>query len=215
MRTEKMKLDNIEKVFNATMRLFAKQDVMNTTLQMIADEAGVSTRSIVNYFKTRENLLLATHQRYVEFAMQKLTSYAGGEKYKSLTGREQVIAIARAVLGFVPEYYVHIYAMKEITVAVAAAGITNDERFINETVKAIHIPVRAAIEKGLKDGSISLPNGINDDNIKMFIVVLRGIFQEYAEILKSKNEAAIKTMSSAIETLYKYLDAILKGECKK
>ena len=212
MRTEKMKLDNIEKVFNATMRLFAKQDVMNTTLQMIADEAGVSTRSIVNYFKTRENLLLATHQRYVEFAMNKLMGFASSEKYKSLNGREQVIAIARGVLSFVPEYYVHIYAMKEITVAVAAAGITNDERFINESVLAIHKPVRIAMEKGIADGSIHLAGGINDDNIKMFIVVLRVIFQEYAEILKSKNEAAIKTMSSAIETLYKYLDSILKGE---
>ena len=66
MRTEKMRLDNIEKVYRATVRLFEKHNVMNTTLQMIANEAGVSTRSIVNYFKTRENLLLAVHQRYVD-----------------------------------------------------------------------------------------------------------------------------------------------------
>ena len=42
MRTEKMRLDNIEKVYNATIRLFMKNNVMNTTLQMIAAEAGVS-----------------------------------------------------------------------------------------------------------------------------------------------------------------------------
>ena len=51
-----MRIDNMEKVFKAAMTLFSKQNVTNTTLQMIADEAGVSTRSIVNYFNTRENL---------------------------------------------------------------------------------------------------------------------------------------------------------------
>ena len=215
MRTEKMRIDNIEKVFKAAMALFSKQNVTNTTLQMIADEAGVSTRSIVNYFNTRENLLLATHQRYVEHAFGELKKFCETEDYQKLNGREQVLAITRCILDFVPKYYNHIYAMKEIVVAVTAAGIASDERFINECVLSLSSPVNQAMEKGIKDGSVSLPNGLNNDNIKMFLVVLRGVFEEYAEILKSKNEDAIKTVSNAIETLYTYLDAILKGLIKE
>ena len=215
MRTEKMRLDNIEKVYSATVRLFMKNNVMNTTLQMIAAEAGVSTRSIVNYFKTRENLLLAVHQRYVDSALKEFAKYCDTEEYKSLNGREQILSITRHVLGFVPGYYVHIYAMREISVAVTAAGITDDKRFINEAIDFVFQPAKAAMKKGLEDGSIKLARGYNEDNLKMFIVVLRGIFEEYAEILKSNNEEGIKGVANAIETLYQYLDAILKGEIKK
>ena len=215
MRTEKMRLDNIEKVYRATIRLFEKHNVMNTTLQMIANEAGVSTRSIVNYFKTRENLLLAVHQRYVDSALTELDKHLATEKYKSLNGREQVLYITRHVLDFVPLYYVHIYAMREISIAVSAAGITDDKRFINEAIDFVFKPAKIAMQKGFEDGSITLANGYNEDNLKMFIVVLRGVFEEYAEILKSKNEAAIKTVSNAIETLYTYLDAILRGQIKQ
>ncbi|MBO4736992.1 MAG: TetR/AcrR family transcriptional regulator [Bacilli bacterium] len=215
MRTEKMRLDNIEKVYRATIRLFEKNNVMNTTLQMIANEAGVSTRSIVNYFKTRENLLLAVHQRYVDSALTELDKHCATEKYKSLNGREQVLDITRHVLDFVPNFYVHIYAMREISIAVSAAGITDDKRFINEAIDFVFKPAKIAMQKGLEDGSITLAHGYNEDNLKMFIVVLRGVFEEYAEILKSKNEAAIKTVSNAIETLYNYLDAILRGQIKK
>ena len=215
MRTEKMKLDNIEKVFRATIRLFAKQNVMNTTLQMIADEAGVSTRSIVNYFKTRENLLLAVHQRYVDSALEELGKFCASEEYQNLNGREQILTITRHVLDFVPGYYVHIYAMREISIAVSAAGITDDKRFINEAIDFVFQPAKIAMKKGLEDGSIKLAHGYNEDNLKMFIVVLRGVFEEYAEILKAKNEEGIKTVSNAIETLYQYLDAILRGEIKK
>ena len=215
MRTEKMRLDNIEKVYRATVRLFEKHNVMNTTLQMIANEAGVSTRSIVNYFKTRENLLLAVHQRYVDSALTELDKHCATEKYKSLNGREQVLDITRHVLDFVPNYYVHIYAMREISIAVSAAGITDDKRFINEAIDFVFQPAKAAMKKGLEDGSIKLARGYNEDNLKMFIVVLRGIFEEYAEILKSNNEEGIKGVANAIETLYQYLDAILKGEIKK
>ena len=89
MRTEKMRIDNMEKVFKAAMTLFSKQNVTNTTLQMIADEAGVSTRSIVNYFNTRENLLLATHQRYIEYAFGELKKFCETEEYQKLNGRGQ------------------------------------------------------------------------------------------------------------------------------
>ena len=151
MRTEKMRIDNIEKVFRAAMTLFSKQNVTNTTLQMIADEAGVSTRSIVNYFKTRENLLLATHQRYVEHAFGELKKFCETEEYQKLNGRQQVIALTRRVLDFVPVYYNHIYAMKEIAVAVTAVGIASDERFINECVLSLSSPVNKAMEKGMWD----------------------------------------------------------------
>ena len=97
MRTEKMRIDNMEKVFKAAMTLFSKQNVTNTTLQMIADEAGVSTRSIVNYFNTRENLLLATHQRYIEYAFGELRKFCETEEYQKLNGREQVLAKGIAV----------------------------------------------------------------------------------------------------------------------
>lgn len=215
MRTEKMRIDNMEKVFKAAMTLFSKQNVTNTTLQMIADEAGVSTRSIVNYFNTRENLLLATHQRYIEYAFAELKKFCETEEYQKLSGREQVLAFTRHILEFVPKYYNHIYAMKEIVIAVAATGIASDERFINECVMSLSMPVIESMKKGMKDGSVNLPNGLNENNVKMFLVVLRGVFEEYAEILKSKNEEAIKTVSSAIETLYAYLDAILKGIIKE
>ena len=215
MRTEKMRIDNIEKVFKAAMTLFSKQNVTNTTLQMIADEAGVSTRSIVNYFNTRENLLLATHQRYIEYAFVELNKFGETEEYQKLNGREQVLALTRHILEFVPKYYNHIYAMKEIVIEVTAAGIASDEKFISECVMSLSLPVIEAMKKGMKDGSVNLPNGLNIENVKMFLVVLRGIFEEYAEILKSKNEEAIKTVANAIETLYAYLDAILKGLIKQ
>jgi hypothetical protein len=191
-----------------------KVDPYDSFAAIWQDVRGVSVA--LDPKKERGDILVdLAHERGADGVVACIVKFCETEEYQRLNGREQVLAFTRHILEFVPKYYNHIYAMKEIVIAVTATGIASDERFINECVMSLSKPVVESMKKGMKDGSVNLPNGLNENNIKMFLVVLRGIFEEYAEILKSKNEEAIKTVSSAIETLYAYLDAILKGIIKE
>lgn len=55
-RGHKKRARTRQELVNAALRLFARQDVAATALQELAAEADVSTGTIYNYFRTREEL---------------------------------------------------------------------------------------------------------------------------------------------------------------
>jgi AcrR family transcriptional regulator len=80
-----------ESLVRAAYRLIASKGIERTTLQNIADAAGVSKALAVYYFKTKENLLLAAIRWVLARVTERMTS--------ALSSVEEPEEMVRVMLG--------------------------------------------------------------------------------------------------------------------
>ncbi len=86
-------------ILDTTVRLFARQGYTNTNLQHVADEMGYGKGTVYLYFKSKEELFLAS----VEHAVEKLAERIDEEVNHSLDPVDKVKAIVRAFLLFIDQ----------------------------------------------------------------------------------------------------------------
>ena len=60
------KVIRTQKIFEAAMKLFGEKGFLQTTLQDIAEAAGVSTRTLYLYFPTKESILHMASKRSID-----------------------------------------------------------------------------------------------------------------------------------------------------
>lgn len=68
-----------QRIIEAAMQLFAKKGYHATSIQEIADRAGIAKGSIYSYFSSKEKLLVAIYEHYTEHFSEHLTSIAADE----------------------------------------------------------------------------------------------------------------------------------------
>ena len=56
-RPTKKSEQNREKIIHAARSVVSQQGISNTTLQLIADEAGISKGALYYYYKTKDDIL--------------------------------------------------------------------------------------------------------------------------------------------------------------
>jgi len=78
-----------EHLVNVSMRLFAEKGYQNTSISMIAKEAGMAKGALYHYFKSKEELLLSVIQKGLS-DIEKLFTEAA---VKASTPREQLEAL--------------------------------------------------------------------------------------------------------------------------
>ncbi|GAA3612545.1 TetR/AcrR family transcriptional regulator [Nonomuraea rosea] len=96
--------DTRQRLIDVAVRLFTRRSFAGTSLQMIADELGITKAAVYHHFRTREELLTAVvepvlrHLRVViDTAETKRTSHARAEHM--LTGYATVAVEHRAVVA--------------------------------------------------------------------------------------------------------------------
>lgn len=67
---EKKKANTRESLLNAAAQLFAERGFSETTVDQIAEKAEVSKVTFYGYFKAKEDLLTALHNRVLEHALE-------------------------------------------------------------------------------------------------------------------------------------------------
>lgn len=72
---ERQKLQRRELIADAALALFKAQGFMATTLEQIAQQAGVSAPTVVNYFGGKQEILLALLKEPDEQAMREARSH--------------------------------------------------------------------------------------------------------------------------------------------
>ena len=72
---ERQKLQRRELIADAALALFKTQGFMATTLEQIAQQAGVSAPTVVNYFGGKQEILLALLKEPDEQAMREARSH--------------------------------------------------------------------------------------------------------------------------------------------
>lgn len=100
-----------EKILNTATQLFIQKGSEKTSMQDIAQTAGISKGAIYHHFKSKDEIVLAVMRSRQELMEEEMKQWL--KATENLTGREQLQAIlksnlesqtARAIDGIVDEY---------------------------------------------------------------------------------------------------------------
>ena len=151
-----------EKILNTATQLFIQKGSEKTSMQDIAQTAGISKGAIYHHFKSKDEIVLAVIRSRQELMEEEMKQWF--KATENLTGREQLQAIlksnlesqtARAIDGIVDEY-------------------EQDAGFILTMMRdnlRIGAPlVSDIIKKGMADGSIQTP--YPDQTAEVFLLLV-------------------------------------------
>ena len=86
LRWERRPDERPQELLDAALTIFAEQGYRDTTLDEVAEAAGVTKGTIYHYFSTKEELLLRAIEHYQERAFARLEAVRRGE-YESAADR--------------------------------------------------------------------------------------------------------------------------------
>lgn len=116
------KLEKRESIVEAARKRFRQFGIRKTTMQEIAEDAGVAVGTLYLYFKSKEDVIIACaerfgnrHKRFAELVLkssasaeEKLRRYVWN-RYRAVeetrTGSKYTVDIARAVIRLKPERF--------------------------------------------------------------------------------------------------------------
>ena len=181
-KREEAKNARIQAIVECTFGLFADNGIDQISMNDIAAEAGIGVASLYRYFQTKEELAIAvaTYAWNIEKAV--FTGVFTSDQYTHLDGFNQIrellevfedaLVTQRSFFSFV--YYFDSFLKKE---KVDPARLVEYEKTIAET----NLIVVQALEKGIRDGSISFNESANEVLAKasvqeMFITMMHSLF---------------------------------------
>lgn len=208
MRTDKMRQDNIRKVYSASADLFANNGVANTNLETIADKAGVSLRSVVNYFGKKEKLIKDMRHFFVEKGSSDVRELLKQESFQALSGREKLIEAIKIMVDYTRKKYLYVCALVEMRSIEANPGEQEDE--VLPPIHELHELFRSYIYQGVEDGSVR-----NDSRfaeyIPLLIITVKGFLTQFSSVLKNKDTASLEQFENSFNSLYHFLNDLLKN----
>ena len=94
-------MNNYEKIIQAATKLMSEKGYHGTTLQMVADEVGVSKAAVVHHFKSKEGLISAIVEKYLPSASKEIIEITKDEK---LSGIEKLKKYLKLHIRHVDEH---------------------------------------------------------------------------------------------------------------
>jgi len=206
MRTEKMRQDNIRKVYGASAELFANFGVVNTNLETIAEKAGVSLRSVVNYFGKKEKLIKDMRFYFVNRATETIMGMLQKEEFLALSGKEKTIEIINLIATYAKEKYLYVCALIEMRALEVVPKMENDE--VIPPIIELDKLLKEYLSEGKKDGSVRADSNF-EAYIPLLIITIKGMISQYCTVLKDKDAKSIETFEASFKSLYSFLDVLL------
>ncbi|WP_294429461.1 TetR/AcrR family transcriptional regulator [uncultured Treponema sp.] len=181
--TRKEKKDGrIQSIIECTFGLFSENGIENISMNDIAAASKIGVASLYRYFQTKEELAIevAIYAWNLETAV--FSEVFSSEKYDSLSGFEQMrellevyadaLITQRSFFSFI--YYFDSFIKKE---KVSSEKLLEYEKTIGIT----NTIVVQALEKGIKDGSISFSSSKNEvlaasTAQEMFVTMMHSLF---------------------------------------
>ena len=90
MPHEKVREENKKRVIEEAARLFKENGLEKTTIEMIANAAGLTKRSVQNYYETKNAIILDVFRLHEKKQKDIADKYIKSEHFQSLSGLEQV-----------------------------------------------------------------------------------------------------------------------------
>lgn len=151
-RRKEEKAQRRESILDAAEQVWARRGFEAATMDDVARAARVSRALVYVYFGDKRELHLAICQRAL-VALRELFEAAAASQTR---GRDQLVAIGRTYMGFADSHPCHFQALSryEATEAEADGGQDATLEATMTAGRAVHAVTVAAIEQGMRDGSL-------------------------------------------------------------
>ncbi len=154
-RRKEEKAQRRESILDAAEQVFAQSGFDAATMDDVARVARVSRALVYVYFGDKRELHLAICQR----ALVELRSLFEAAVASQARGRDQLVAIGRSYMRFADSHPCYFQALSryeatEATEAEACGGEDATQDAVMTAGRAVHAVTVAAIEQGMRDGSL-------------------------------------------------------------
>lgn len=156
MSQEEIRERNISLVANVALDKFIEKGIGKTSLSEIADAAGLTERSIYRYYKSKNDLIIASAFCYWERVKEHIYSELKKLDFDALTGIEQINIILNSYANML--FYDPKGIRFSLDAEVALYNVGKNHHVINrppERYEACDGPLAVAVQKGLNDGTVS------------------------------------------------------------
>ena len=144
-----------QKILEAAMELFCDKGLEETSIDEIAERAGVGSATIYRYYETKARLAIQSGAAYWRKIAGKYLNVTEIKGYSDMTGREQLECIMDALVVIFEQERGFLKYLQEFEVFVRRYKI-DMERLAEyeESIMSLKPRVTDALEKGLQDGTL-------------------------------------------------------------
>ena len=144
-----------QKILEAAMELFCEKGIEETSIDEIAERAGVGSATIYRYYETKAQLAIQSGVAYWRKIAGQYLNITDIEGYSDMTGREQLECIMDALIAIFERERGFLKYLQEFEVFVRRYAI-NMERLAEyeDSIMSLKPRVTDALEKGRQDGTL-------------------------------------------------------------
>lgn len=198
-----------QELLNAAMELFYEKGYDATSVNAIIQKVGVSKGAFYHYFKSKEEVLEAVVEQYIEKEIEITHRVA---KDYSLNAIEKITQLINEVLG---------YKALNIKKRLKISSVLQDEgnikfqrKVVENKFKKLHLPYKAIIQQGIEEG-VFHPFYLEEtvEQIMHMIVILNSAVTRLASVIEENpdNDKIIKQKIEAYGDSIERILGVLKG----
>lgn len=182
MTSEERREFNRKRIIEVSTRLFILQGIPMTTIAQIARESGVVDRTVLNIFRTKNNLVLEDMAFISDGILDYLHGVTSSPEYQALSGLEQVFRVLNIrgeVLKSRPDI---LLLVSEVKVWVARSY--HNQRVVEaylDNMDSLYRIMGASLDKGSRDGSIN-PAVTKEQVLSILVPSFRAVIQQLAQV---------------------------------
>ncbi|MEK4027172.1 MULTISPECIES: TetR/AcrR family transcriptional regulator [Bacillaceae] len=181
-------------VIETAIKLFAAKGFAATSIQEIADEAGISKGAFYLYFKSKDDLLYSTLQYYFNIIEKRLSLYED----QALSPREKFVYQLKELIGALSEH-------KEFIIMQAREQAIP----LNDTVKELLFRMHMESQMFYREGLLSIYGEKLEPFVWDLSTMLDGIFHSYIKVILV--DADSFNFQEIAEYIMRRMDSLAEG----
>ena len=201
MPHERIREENRKKVINEAARLFLENGLEMVNLDMIASAAGLSKRSVQNYFTSKDDIILEVFHLDEKKQKDNAERYTSTERYQSLSGLEQVCDLLRIALRDSVQH------AEEVINLFQLRRYISDKKLLSYSAMELgpillENELRASIAKGYRDGSIRADVFENTEEMELMFLTISGVLRQFSFYAAMEDERIKEDCQKMADQMY-------------
>lgn len=143
-------------ILDAAMELFCEKSIDDTTIEEIAEKAGVGSATVYRYFENKAGVAIEGAAEYWAKVAARYINVSHTAGYEDLTGKEQLELILDGLVGLFENETGFLKYLQEFEVFVRRYNIEIEKlKSYENAITDLKPGVMKALEKGLADGTLA------------------------------------------------------------
>lgn len=185
--------ENKKRVIEEATRMFMEIGVEKTTFEMIAASVGITKRSILNYYETKQELIMAVYKYNEKRQTENAKIYVSRENFQNMTGMEQLKDLMKCAMRHAIEHGDQIYKMERIQQYLMKEKVWDSDKYQMGS-EILWQCMKETITKGKLDGSIREDSFPEEYDIEILLLSIIGVLRQIAFYTSVDDESAAKKM---------------------